>query len=190
VGDFWYHIDTLELQGRCHVCGVPETLEHIALECDAPGQKLIWDLTREIWSKKYDRFPEMSWGLVLGCNLVKFKTVKGVILPEKGRLFAILVSIAWHQIWNLRTTRVITSPGKIISTTENFNQWLKAVNGALQRDRLLTDRLSFGPLAIKKQLVLNTWSGLLKDEDSPPDNWTHEGFLVGMRPINDRHGIG
>jgi ribonuclease HI len=67
---------------------------------------------------------------------------------------------------------------------------LKAVNGALQRDRLLTDRLNPVPLAIKKQLALNTWSGLLKDEDSLPDNWTHEGVIVGMQPINDRHGIG
>lgn len=45
VGDFWTHIDTLEIQRRCHACGVPETLEHIALECEAPGQILIWNLT-------------------------------------------------------------------------------------------------------------------------------------------------
>jgi hypothetical protein len=41
VGDIWYHIDTHEIRGQCHSCGVPETLEHIALECDASGQKLI-----------------------------------------------------------------------------------------------------------------------------------------------------
>jgi hypothetical protein len=34
VGDFWSHIETLEIYGRCHACDVPETLEHIALECD------------------------------------------------------------------------------------------------------------------------------------------------------------
>jgi hypothetical protein len=53
VGDFWYHIETLEIYGRCHAFGVPETLEHIALECDASGQKLIWGPTRRLWSKKY-----------------------------------------------------------------------------------------------------------------------------------------
>jgi hypothetical protein len=115
--------------------------EHIALEYNAPGQKLIWDLTREVWSKKYGRFPVMNWGLLLGCNIVKFRTVKGAILSEMERLFAILVSVAWHQICNLRTTRVITLPGREISKTENFNQWLKAVNAALQRDRLLTDKI-------------------------------------------------
>jgi hypothetical protein len=120
VGDFWYHIDTLEIKRRCHVCGVLETLEHIALECDTPGQKIdlgpnAWNLVQEIWP-----LPGNELGLFLSCNLVKFKIVKGIILPEKGRLFAILVSIAWHQIWNLRITRVITSPGRTISTTEIF----------------------------------------------------------------------
>jgi len=41
VGDFWTHIDTLEMWGRCHTCEVPESLEHIALECNAHGQLLI-----------------------------------------------------------------------------------------------------------------------------------------------------
>jgi hypothetical protein len=89
VGDFWYHIDTLQIRGRCHACGVPEKLEYIALECDATGQKLIWNLTDQLWSKKYEHLPVINWGLILGCNLVKFKTDKGVVLPEKGRLFAI-----------------------------------------------------------------------------------------------------
>jgi hypothetical protein len=31
---------------------------------------------------------------VLGCNLVQFNTPSGKILPQKGRLFAILVSVA------------------------------------------------------------------------------------------------
>ncbi|KAJ7886963.1 hypothetical protein B0H13DRAFT_1627674, partial [Mycena leptocephala] len=33
VGEFWSHVDTLEMRGQCHVCDVPETLEHIALDC-------------------------------------------------------------------------------------------------------------------------------------------------------------
>lgn len=108
VGDFWSHINTMEIHGQCHVCGVPETLEHIALDCDTPGQKLIWNLTPQFWSRKYDQWPTLNWGLILGCNLVKLKSYKGINLPEKGRLFAILVSVAWHLIWNLRTERVIS----------------------------------------------------------------------------------
>ncbi|KAJ7720752.1 hypothetical protein DFH07DRAFT_1008459, partial [Mycena maculata] len=71
------------------------------------------------------------------------------------------------------------------------NQWLKAVDKVLQHDRILTDKIRFGTLALNKQQVLNTWSGILMDEDSLPDDWTYtEGVLVGMRPMTDKSGIG
>lgn len=190
VGDFWSHIETLEINGTCHACNVPESLEHIALECSSPGQKLIWDLTQTLWSRKYKTWPTLNWGLILGCNLVKFKSSKGVILPEKGRLFAILVSIAWHLLWNLRRIRVIENPERTFTIKEIHNQWLNAVNRALRRDCLLTDKLKFGPLTLNKPLVLNTWSGLLMDEHLLPDDSIHEGVLVGIRPMTDKHGIG
>jgi hypothetical protein len=61
---------------------------------------------------------------------------------------------------------VVTTPDGSLTATEIHNQWLKAVNRALQCDRLLTDKFRFGPLAANKQLILNTWSGILKNEDS------------------------
>ncbi|KAJ7699824.1 hypothetical protein B0H14DRAFT_2273154, partial [Mycena olivaceomarginata] len=88
-----------------------------------------------------------------GCNLVKIKSLQG-----KGRLFTILVLVGWHLIWNSRVDRVITNPDKIITNSEIHNQWLKAVNSVLQCDRMLTAKLRLGPLALKSQLVLNTWS--------------------------------
>jgi len=75
-------------------------------------------------------------------------------------------------------------------SARTHNQWLRAINRALQRDRLLTDKIRFGPLAFNKQMVLNTWRGLLMDEALLPDDWTHEGVLVGIRPMSDRIGIG
>ncbi|KAJ6464341.1 hypothetical protein C8R45DRAFT_840535, partial [Mycena sanguinolenta] len=95
-----------------------------------------------------------------------------------------------HQIWNWPTAQVIRTPERTVSEKEVHNQWLSAINRALQRDRLLTNSLKFGPLALNKKLVLNTGSGLLMNEASFPDDWTHEEVLVGMRPIIDRNGIG
>ncbi|KAJ6577104.1 hypothetical protein B0H10DRAFT_1836392 [Mycena sp. CBHHK59/15] len=112
------------------------------------------------------------------------------LIFRKTSVEAVLVSRAWHLIWNLRRTRVIENPGILPTNKEIHNRWLKAVNGVLQRDCLLTNKIRFGPLAFNTQLVLKTWSGLLMDEDSLPVDWTHEGVLVGMRPIIDRHGIG
>jgi ribonuclease HI len=85
---------------------------------------------------------------------------------------------------------VITNPDSVLTKSVIHNQWLKAINAVLQRDRLLTDQIRFGALTLKKQLILNTWSGLLMDEDSLLDDWTHEGVLVGIWPITDRNGIG
>ncbi|KAJ7768125.1 hypothetical protein DFH07DRAFT_736499, partial [Mycena maculata] len=82
------------------------------------------------------------------------------------------------------------NPDIVYTTTEIHNRWLKSINGVLQRDRLLTNKIKFGPLALNKQLVLNTWSGLLMYEDSLPDDWTKEGVLVGMWPMTVRNGIG
>ncbi|KAJ7214163.1 hypothetical protein B0H12DRAFT_999566, partial [Mycena haematopus] len=65
VGDFWLHINTMEFRHECHTCGVSESLEHIALECKVSGQQIIWDLTKQLWSKKYNQWPKMNWGLIL-----------------------------------------------------------------------------------------------------------------------------
>ncbi|KAJ7241407.1 hypothetical protein C8J57DRAFT_1244659 [Mycena rebaudengoi] len=64
------------------------------------------------------------------------------------------------------------------------------MNDTLNRDKLLTNRAHFGSLAIKKQLVLNTWSGTLLDEDSLPDDWIKsKGVLVGIRPVTRKNGV-
>ncbi|KAJ7772302.1 hypothetical protein B0H16DRAFT_1768950 [Mycena metata] len=177
VGNFWSHIDHLEIIGRCHGCQVPDT---------------VWQLTRHLWNMKFAVWPTMKWGLILGCNLVKFKSTKGLLVREQGRLFTILVSIAWHLIWNLRVARVIRNPDMPLNEDAIHNQWLKMVNAALQRDRILTNKARFGTLALNKQTVLNTWSGLLMDEDSLPDDWIFtKGVLVGIRPkAATANGIG
>jgi ribonuclease HI len=121
---------------------------------------------------------------------LRFRTANGTHISEKGRLFAILVSVAWNLIWDLRVSRVITHPNIVLTESEIHNRWVKAINGALQRDRLLCDKIKFGILAFKKQSVLNTWSGLLLNEASLPDDWINEGVLVGIQPIVDKIGIG
>ncbi|KAJ6533919.1 hypothetical protein DFH09DRAFT_835620, partial [Mycena vulgaris] len=79
--------------------------------------------------------------------------------------------------------RVIVNLDMRLTVPNVHNKWLKAVNTALRRDCVSTDKIKFGSLALKKQLVLNTWSGLLMDENSLPDDWTYtEGVLVAMRP--------
>ena len=138
---------------------------------------------------KYNDWPQLTWGLILGCNLTKFKSQKGKSIPQKDRLFNILVATGWYMIWNMRNKRRIQKPGKEFDPSQVHNQWLKAINSILQREQILTNKIKFGPLAIDKQVVLNTWSGLLLDEDSLPDDWTTTGgVLVGILPL--KSGVG
>ncbi|KAJ6602571.1 hypothetical protein DFH09DRAFT_826513, partial [Mycena vulgaris] len=83
-------------------------------------------------------------------------------------------------IWNLRNQRVFETY-TAASETEIRNRWLSLINNTLNRDKLLVNRARFGSLAIKRQLVFDTWSGTLLDEDSLPDDWTRsKGVLVGI----------
>ncbi|KAJ7243831.1 hypothetical protein B0H12DRAFT_1022826 [Mycena haematopus] len=60
VGDFWLHIEDLSVRAECQTCRVPDNLEHIALECIAPGQSLVWSLTQQLWLKKYRHWPPLN----------------------------------------------------------------------------------------------------------------------------------
>ncbi|KAJ6569224.1 hypothetical protein B0H19DRAFT_850793, partial [Mycena capillaripes] len=61
--------------------------------------KIIWSITRQLWLKKYAQWPTLDWGLILGCNLFKFRTANGALIPEKGRLFAVLTESEIHNRW-------------------------------------------------------------------------------------------
>ncbi|KAJ7850621.1 hypothetical protein B0H14DRAFT_2171627, partial [Mycena olivaceomarginata] len=80
------------------------------------------------------QWPRLSWGLILGCNLVGFVSQTGRQASEKSRLFTTLVSISFNLIWNLRTTRRIErndDPEQNASNTQIHNRWVAAVNAAL-----------------------------------------------------------
>jgi hypothetical protein len=77
VGSFWDHVPNLEILGQCTMCRVPESLEHIMLECNPPGQQQIWQLVEILWRLRYPAWPQLNWGILLGCTLTKFKSPKG-----------------------------------------------------------------------------------------------------------------
>jgi hypothetical protein len=146
-------------------------------------------LTEKLWKLRYPNWPKINWGLLLGCGLAKFKSTRGKVLPAKNRFFTIIVSTSMHLIWKMRNERLFETK-KSASDTEVHNRWVATINATLKRDQLLTNRARFGPLATKKQMVLNTWSGTLLDEDSLPDDWIKvKGVLVGIRPATQKNGV-
>ncbi|KAJ7702018.1 hypothetical protein B0H16DRAFT_1832852, partial [Mycena metata] len=92
--------------------------------------------------------------------------------------------------WNIRNERVFQTQSPA-SDIEIHNRWVSVINTTLKRDKLRTNRCRFGSLAVKKQLVLDTWSGALRDEDSLPDDWTTlKGVLGGIWPATRKNGVG
>lgn len=68
-------------------------------------------------------------------------------------------------IWNLRNERLFETH-TCLSEHEIHDRWVSAINTAMRKDQLLTNRVRFGGLALEKQLALNTWSGAPPDKDS------------------------
>ncbi|EPS99146.1 hypothetical protein FOMPIDRAFT_1125028 [Fomitopsis schrenkii] len=184
VGTFWTKIPKYEDRATCPVCDDLESMEHILLRCRAVGPDLIWSLVQDLWEKK-----GLTWEH-LGINDVwaigpRSQSIAGAAKTPKcvARLWRILISESAHLIWKLRCDRVIANGDADgwQHTSESVSaQWEAAVNARLRQDAAGTSR-KYGRLALKKDLVLATWRGTLKDERTLPDDWTKvHRVLVGI----------
>ncbi|KAJ7032636.1 hypothetical protein C8F04DRAFT_1184821 [Mycena alexandri] len=77
VGEYWRNIPNYEHYATCPHCRVDESMEHILLECDAPGQEKLWNLAQELWELKGYAWPEMDLGRISACGLVDVRDAKG-----------------------------------------------------------------------------------------------------------------
>ena len=184
-GKFWNNIPGLEQRATCPVCNEEESMEHILLECNAPGQKIIWKLTKELWLKKHDTWPVPKYGTIQGCSMADFKTEEGAPQQGKNRLYRILMSESAFLIWKLRCERRISKeddPEKFHSETEIHNRWVATINNRLNLDKLMTNHKKYGKKALKERAVIQTWTKTLYDENNLLDNWLQQsGVLVGIR---------
>jgi hypothetical protein len=191
AGEWWLHIHAQEHKAECRCTPhTPhETMEHILTECLYPGQSEVWALAKSLWEMKGQEWPFLGIGLLIGITQISFPDPDNPERPSRGlnRLFKILVSESAYLIWLLRCERVIGHQNRrTASPNEIHNRWLAAINARLQVDRLMTSRYRYKERALPAQVVHNTWSGVLKDEELLPDEWEKErgpGVLVGIEPI-------
>ncbi|KAF8130921.1 hypothetical protein K438DRAFT_1490387, partial [Mycena galopus ATCC 62051] len=174
AGPHWTNIPGHEDKAECKKCGhgVLESMEHILTKCEAIGQEEIWRLASELWKMKTGiALPPPSFGQIMGCAAIK----RG----DAGttRLFRIMSA---HLIWKVRNERVIQGKPEA-SLAEVQNRWRHAINNGLKVDCAATNEIKYGKKAIKKELVLKTWSRVLKNEELLPKDWTRETrVLVGI----------
>lgn len=83
-----------------------------------------------------------------------------------------------------------SSPGhinKVAQYLETANKWYVVMNGRLNLDIALTKK-KWGCRGLGRLQVLQTWTGLIQDEESLPEDWIDKsGVLVGRFPL--RHTL-
>ena len=153
-------------------------MAHILTECSAPGQQDVWELVRFLWERRGSTWTPVTYGTILACGNADFTTPNQQPLPGPSRLFRILISEAAHLIWALRCRRVIEhedDPSKHPTRREITGRWRKVINNRLSIDQARTHP-RFLKKALKPELVLQTWTGTLHNEDDLPNDW------INMRP--------
>ncbi|KIY50081.1 hypothetical protein FISHEDRAFT_40068 [Fistulina hepatica ATCC 64428] len=157
-------------------------MEHILTDCQIPGQELIWKMVQEVWEKKGGNWSRMTLGKIMAAAIEKPRLrQRGRTTRGADRLYRILITEAAHLIWVLRCERRILNnddPDKWQTTEEIINRWLARIDTRLALDRIMTSRKKFGKKAIKAEIVLRTWSGVLHGEKNLPENW-----IVGPRVL-------
>ncbi|KAG6894619.1 hypothetical protein C0992_005383, partial [Termitomyces sp. T32_za158] len=194
VGTHWlrpsYNEEKQE-RARCRHCGTLETMNHILTECETPGQKEIWEDAGRLWEKK----PGSTWhkpilGTILAAPLASFKDSKRKKLPNRARLYRIIMVEAAYLIWKLRCERVIQNENTPFTVQEVQNRWVETLNRRLALDQAMTNK-NFSKKAISKDTVLKTWSDIIKNRSTLPVDWTGtHGVLVGSGPARMTEGIG
>ncbi|KAF8144614.1 hypothetical protein K438DRAFT_1992637 [Mycena galopus ATCC 62051] len=199
IGKYWKHILGFEERELCTTCQVPESLEHILLQCTRPGQAKIWSLAEELWTKKGHTWQLPTLGALLGSGLASF-TVEGRKSLADDRLYKILITESTHLIWKLRCEFVVGREGTDPpSDHEVRNKWVFAMNERIEADHNLTNTLKYGKqYSVAPSLVLGTWRGVLKDENQMPDDWLREpevlgwsqfGYLVALGTLEVQRGL-
>lgn len=155
-------------------------MEHTLLECDAPGQAMIWQLSGNLWKDKKSKWIAPDFGTILSCGLIKITDTKGKYRKEDSRLYRIIVSESAHLIWKMRCDRVINGKNNF-SEHEIESRWRRTIQNRLELDCLLaSNKFSKGQLS--QRTLEKTWFEVLADKDSLPECWYGEdGVLVGIR---------
>ncbi|KAF8545957.1 ribonuclease H-like protein [Imleria badia] len=173
VGEFWANIPNYEMRAICSHCrDTTESLAHILTECDIGENAIVWELTKHVWPETARNWTTPTIGHILGCGSLTPDTTneQGISSSrQRGitRLKCILLSESAYLIWTLRCDRVIgnhTSTHAAITT-----KWKNTITARLDIDHRLakSNRKNYS-----KAKVLHTWSPLISNPTSLPQDWT------------------
>ncbi len=185
VGTHWLRTnmsEELKMRAVCMVCGEIETMTHIAFECAAKGQELIWELLKRLWSHTGVDWHEPSWGTTFGAPCAVFTAPNGCRRTTIEHLWCILCTEALHLVWKLRCERVIGREGEQFTEAEVANRFYATIESRLNLDRRTAAISRKGKKALKPCEVERIWLPVIANGDALPPRWVVDiGVLVGIR---------
>ncbi|KAG6846755.1 hypothetical protein H0H93_012090, partial [Arthromyces matolae] len=187
VGEYWQNKGDKAHWGECMKCGLVESLEHILTECENTPAGTIWKLAEELWNRKTKgriSWPKPDFGTQLGCGLATFKSDRNETLRGTSRFYHIIMSESTHLIWKIRCEWKIgrdENEDDVVPPEAVEARWWNALNKRLKMECLQTNKNRYGKKALNSQMVVNTWTGILQDEENLEDDWFMKpnGVLVG-----------
>ncbi|KAI9068536.1 RnaseH-domain-containing protein [Trametes sanguinea] len=192
IGRYWTNIPGYEDRARCSHCGVTESLEHILLVCAAPGRETVLRLAVSLLRKRGIELPHLNIGSLLCAPFASACAERGKKNSADDRLLRIVLTESVHLCWKIRCERVIDNDPALPHRHGDLalrTRWLAAMNRRLAIDQQLTRAIK-GRVYLDRALVLRTWTGLLVDEASLPEDWIlRSRVLVGIPALSDR-GVG
>ncbi|EJD38775.1 hypothetical protein AURDEDRAFT_71775 [Auricularia subglabra TFB-10046 SS5] len=192
VGNFWLNVPNREALSECPPCEVTESMDHVLLECDAPGRAEVWAEARSLWSRTGHAWPDMSLGLITGCALVDFRDQQGKSLRGLSRLFRIVVSESAFLIWKLRNERRIQrsdSLNELPTKEEIVGRWRNGMERRFRIDAHWTNTRRFKKKALNPLLLKETWGRVTIGPDggaTPQNWWAGPELLVSIWPTRPR----
>ena len=105
IGSNWLHpgfAPEYQERSECQHCHEIETMEHILIKCESPGQKQIWRLVKKLWYKKTGKNMAITFGTIMAISAITL--YKSISKPKVGvnRMLRILIIESAHLIWKLR----------------------------------------------------------------------------------------
>ncbi|KAF9034965.1 hypothetical protein BDZ89DRAFT_1011709 [Hymenopellis radicata] len=76
TGEYFERMENMAHLAMCPRCEVTESMEHIQLDCQIEAAETVWEAAQKIWECTGERWPTMTYGLILGCGNGEASTVK------------------------------------------------------------------------------------------------------------------
>ncbi|KAK1227002.1 hypothetical protein PQX77_010011 [Marasmius sp. AFHP31] len=189
IGYYWKHFCPERMECTC--CKITETLEHVLVKCSQPWVNLTWKIAQSAWPAAFGPWPEISFGSILGCSLMTFKSPEGEVLPGATRLFKILITECAHLIWKMRCETVIGEK-PTPSNREVYNRVVATINTRLKRDLLMAKRRNLPARYASRHQISCTWQHVVtlpagEDVDTlgQGESWMNNtGVLVAIEPLS------